>query len=307
MRKISSHALKIILMPLFIITNTNFFWFLIEKINHFFDFPIKSFFIYYSPNERSTSMFYYKWFHLNPKRKWKLMFCGIHRQDAGWGLNFFLNIDEKELTDEKNNLKLQQTINFINNLKDKIGIKYTNYAGIFPSIAKKRGYKIYNSSTENHVSDIVYQAYQKILNLEKLQQNYEVIILGGRGLIGKCLVNNFKSNNIEPIIIDILDSDKLIEKLTNKKHKYIIINVSRQKVIEKFDELFSDNEIILNEVFPPPKLKNINYFYHIKGFKSQSYPSLFSAYKDSYNGCMPCCAMISEENIHPEVIISKIK
>ena len=315
MKNMKKHIVRCILIPLFLISDNEKTWNIIKFIMKKMNIKIRSFFIYYSPNQKSTNMFFYEWFHMNHKRKWKMMFCGFHKQSAGWGMNFFLNIDEKDLTNPKNELKLREFIDRINKIKNELNIDYINYAGIFPSVLKRQGYKLYNSSTEKTVAKIVVDGIHQACTEENLNlKECSFFILGGKGLVGAEVSRILTTQGIKYNIVEKNDRDffnsKIIE---NNKKKIVIINISRQGVLEQYDDLLNENHLVINEVFPPPrlnKMNNIKYLYHIKGFEAKSYPNLLSAYKGAYNKCMPCCALIFENNdkySHPKVILAKMK
>lgn len=302
MKKIHSFFIKNLILALSTISLSSFFWNIIYLINKLFHNPIKSVFICYPAHSKYTKYFFYDW--LSERMKWKFVLIGIHKQNGYWGLNLTTPVDESELISDKNIEKFETMINKMIDIKEKTAIEYINYAGILPSVISKRKLSSFQSATRNIIAEVVASGIFQTLDHESYDVNdTEIYILGGKGFIGKSIVDFLNNKNIDCNILDIEDYD-IINKLKKSRKQKIIVNVSRRGVFEQYSSLLCPKTILLNEVYPEPCLDNckIKSAYHVKGIKAKMYPSL----PYGYSNALPCCALVQGKDKKYQVIIKKI-
>lgn len=291
---------KIFILPIIFLTRFDIFWILLGKLNILFNNPINSVFITYPSSKKFIKYFTFEIFV--DKFNWMIIPISLYKYNNRWGLILGCPTLEKDL-DNKD--KLKNLISHSLKIKKFLNIKYINYAGIIPSLIKK--YNIKNDVIKNNslkISHIIYLCVKKIFLKHNMDKNNLIIILGSNGYIGKKLSNYLSAKNYNLLKIDVDTSIEYVNKINTKS---LLIDVSRKGVLNEYKDIFSNNTILLNEVYPPSKIKQspFLYAYHLAGIQADLYPEMPQEYK----GVIPCCAIPDDEdieNISKKIIITDI-
>lgn len=304
---LKSHIFKTFIAFSIFFTNTKFFWFILKIINLITFGKIKSLFIFYASKKSHFGYYLYPW--VEKRTKWKIFFCGIHKQRDGWGLNFAINAHESQIISDKNKEIFKKFLELNIKRKKFIRARYVNYAGILPSIINKRKLNSYQSGNKEVVAEIVSNAIFEISeNHDLLDKGYDLLIIGGNGYIGREIVKFLNKRKIKPFIIEIGDIENFRNLINNNDRTKVILDVSRRGVLVDYGyaNFLNKNCILLNEVFPDPDLTefDLQAGYHLKGIDAFVFPAL----PNGYDRSLPCCALIKESiKFDYKISIKKIK
>ena len=303
MKAIASFGMKSFIAVSIFIVNTKLFWTLIKYINKIGKKPlIKSIFVTYPAEKKYADYYCFTW--MREMFQWKIGIIGFHYQNGYFGLNFATPTYEEKLTSPNNKEAFASMIYKIVELKEYAGIEYVNYGGVIPSYLQKRELPTHQSANNDLIAQVIVQAVRKMLKDEEVAVNEcFFFILGGKGFIGTKVSQIIKDFKYPHMIID--KDDEYDFKSTDKKYN-VIINVSRKGVFELYKDQMDENTLMLNEVFPPPRIKDseIKTAYHLKGIKATVFPSM----PYDYSNVMPCCSLVSEkEEDQFDVVIKPIK
>ena len=307
MKKIMSFLMKSFMTFSFFIVNTTIFWRAIKVINKLFKRPIVSMFVTYPAEKRYAKYYTFDW--VFNKFQWKMGLIGIHHQNGHFGLNFAIATYEEKLIHPDNKEKFSQMIHAIIEKKDYANIQYINYGGVIPSYVDKRGLPTYQSAGKELIAEVIVESVYQMLEKEHIdKESVFCYILGGRGFIGTEVANIIEKKGHFPyLIVEKDDNYTLKENISNNKNHRVIINVSRKGVFESYAESMDNNCLLLNEVFPPPRIKEVNLkaAYHLKGIKAKVIPSM----PYDYSNVMPCCSLVMdpEKETNFDVVIKKIQ
>jgi hypothetical protein len=295
---------KLLILFSFSFSQTFLFWFIIKYYNKITNNKIKSIFITYPAEKKYKNFYLWEW--SQKLFMWKIGFIGISIQDKNKiTINMSTTMDESEMFNPEYFNKFQDMIHSVIKLKEYTGIEYINYAGVIPSFLKRNNLNSYQSASKEIISDVVISGIYKTLNIEDININdISCYIIGSKGFIGNCIYNKLIKINDFPV--HGLDINSIVNFKKNPDKKYtLILNVARKDSFNEYLDYLDEDMILLNEVFPPPKVKDskLRSAYHIKGIKSFIYPSIAFDYSES----VPCCAIIpNRENKH-EIVLKKIK
>ncbi|MBT4790114.1 MAG: hypothetical protein HON90_00960 [Halobacteriovoraceae bacterium] len=179
-----------------------------------------------------------------------------------------------------------------NLLKKLLGVSSMTYSGILPSAMKKAEIMSKDELQERSrlVGDVVIDAEKEIRQRLNYAPNCPVIILGGKGNVGREVASKFLTYGRDIYIFDL--GDQLPQELRNRQ--VILIDIARKGVLEKYIHEFWEGMAIVNETYPEPsrdvsrQLKEMNIpLFHVAGVKAVAIPK----FPHAYAGGIPCCAM----------------
>ncbi len=279
----------------FLINHNWFFW-LIGKFNG--KGWIKSVFLSYSANYAYAREYVYK-FRIG---KWKMRLSGFLRQNKRITIMFsiFL-VDENEFLKKDNKEKLEEAVRQIEKIRQLVRADGKTFAGILPGLLVKR--KIIDKSPEADITaSIIVEAVKLVKKETGVDDGVPIVILGGRGFIGKRVVDKLRSVCKSGVcVVDLDDRDKWPE------GRKIIINVARHDTIQLYYDVLQEGDIILNEAYPGPSSEIINKIkflgcecFHITGVEASAFPR----FTQVYSGGIPCCAVWNAADL--KVIVKKL-
>lgn len=280
--------------------NHNWFFWLIGKFNKRTGI-IKSVFLSYPANYVYASKYAYG-FRIR-KPNWKIRLTGFLLQNRKIIVMFTLFVEESEFLKKDNKEKLKEIAWRMEKIRRLIRADEKTFAGILPGLLSKR--KIIDNTPEADITaSIVVEAVGLVRKKIGLNEKISVVVLGGRGFIGKKVVEKLSIQQFDVYVIDLTGSNKWPERKTRK----IIINVARHNTIQLYLNFLREGDIVLNEAYPGPpseiinKIKSLNCdCFHIVGVKAVAFPR----FPHAYSGGIPCCAAWDSGD-RKKIIIKKL-
>ena len=143
-------------------------------------------------------------------------------------------------------------------------------------------------------------AIEKVKQQENFPEDTPLIILGGKGFIGRRVIKELKNKNTH--CVDVKNnrgfSNDWPDYLSNQKS--ILVNISRSFVLKYYMPHIWPNLVLLNEVYPEPNKEEVAQYrkkggnvYHLAGVKGTAFPS----FPKAYSGSIPCSASHYNKNI----------
>ncbi len=224
---------------------------------------------------------------------------GVYFQGGKVGLIFGITSVEKDFKNAANLTKFMRNVDLIKNL---LGVRAFHYSGILPTELAKHALipKGYLTERCDIVAKVVIAAEKYVRQLEGITEQLPVILLGGRGNVGRKIRQGLKELGRESHVLDL--GDQIPEILRNRR--CIVIDVARKGALEEHIANFWNGMIFLNETYPSPKkgtiqkLKNLGIpCYHVTGVAAKAFPKFPGPYA---NG-VPCCALITDKNLQAVV------
>ena len=280
----------------FLINHSWFFW-LIGKFNG--KRWIKSVFLSYPANEIYAKEYAYK-FRMG---RWSIRLTGFLKQNGKIILMFTVFVSESELLEKNNKEKIKEIARRMEKIRQLVHADEKTFAGILPGILSKR--KITDKSPEADLTAlIVVEAVKLVKKKNGVGKEIPIVVLGGRGFIGKMVVDKLKSVQKSDIYaVDIAGRNKWPKREIRK----IIINVARHNTIGFYLDALREGDIIINEAYPAPSSEIISAIksfncdcFHIVGVEATAFPRFTQAYQ----GGIPCCAAWNSDE--KKVIIKKL-
>jgi len=268
----------------FLINHDWFFW-LIGKFNA--RGWIRSIFLSYPANYEYAREYAYK-FRIG---KWKIRLTGFLWQNGKIVIMFSIFVvEEKEFLKKENREKLEEVVRYMEKIRRLVRADEKTFAGILPGLLLKR--KIVDKTPEADITvSIIIEAVELVKKKIKLDEKIPIVVLGGRGFIGKMMVDKLKS--VQKSDIYVVDLTGCNDKWPGRETRKIIINVARYNTIGFYLHMLRAGDVILNEAYPSPssgvvsKIKSLNCdCFHIVGVEAISFPQ----FTQVYNGGIPCCA-----------------
>ncbi len=223
-----------------------------------------------------------------PFCKWSPWITGLNIQDGKVGLTTCITSLEQDFLNLEEISNLKAMVAEAERIRQLVGADQKTFAGILPGLLYAK--RIIVDTTEANVTvEAVAKAVTDTLSKNSLPSATPIIVLGGRGFVGRRLVKRL--NVHEVYNIDLNNQADFPVHL--KEKSALLVNVSRKSAINDYIRHFWKGLVILNEVYPPPaydELEKISAIgcpvYHLVGVKAKAYPSFPSV----YNGGIPCCA-----------------
>lgn len=220
---------------------------------------------------------------------------GVYFQGGKIGLIFGITSVEKDFSDAK---KLAQFMRNVTLVKNLLGLKSFHYSGILPTELAKRSLiaKEYLTERCEIVAKVVLAAERQVREVEGVTGFLPVILLGGKGNVGRKITEGLKQLGQQVYILDI--GDIIPDHL--KYRRCIVIDVARKGALEEHIENFWEGMLFLNETYPAPNRALINRLksmkipsYHVSGVSARAFPS----FPGPYSNGVPCCALINDSNL----------
>ncbi len=259
----------------------------VGQLNRYFKL-IESVVVIYPATQEYALSYVYK-SHLS-KMKWNPHPAGFIWQNGKLKILFVISAIEKDFVEPSNQENLKRFAESTEKLRKFLWAPEKRFAGILPGILLSQHLIDYSPELATEV-EIIIQTEKQIRNLEKYESDVPLIILGGKGFIGKRLIERFFKDGRKIHCIDRKESfNKWPSNLQGKKA--ILINVSRKEALSQYIPFLWPELIVINEVYPEPnpeelgRLKKIGIrCYHIVGVKGKALPR----FPYSYAGGVPCC------------------
>ncbi|MDD2731871.1 MAG: hypothetical protein PHI53_01595 [Candidatus Pacebacteria bacterium] len=275
--------------------NYNWVFWLIGLINKKISL-IESVFLVYPANENYISAYAY---HYRSRwHEWKPGPIGIFWQNGKLGIKFAISAHNGQFRNPENKEKLRRVVLRMEEIRKFLYAKRKTFAGILPGIlfTMRMIREVYEAEV---TVKVVKQVMEKIRLLEGLKQDTPIIILGGRGFVGRKLVAALSAYNI--FSVDIAGGRGKYDWPSHLFGKpVLLVNISLNSVITDYLDLLWSKVVVINEVYPEPSKDTVRHLrkigchcYHIVGVDAKALPS----FPHGYQGGIPCCAAWPSENM----------
>lgn len=271
-------------------------------INKRFGF-IESIFLAYPASDDYS--FAYLYAFRQKKVMWDPWLCGLFFQNGKFSLMFCVTATNEKFVDSAHQEELRDLYERIESIRNMLCAKRKSFAGILPGTLFSR--RIIRVAPEADLTAMaVVKAIATVTEIEKLGLNVPIIILGGKGFIGRRVVKLLDRPSVYSIDKgENLGKNNWPDHLNGKP--IIVVNITLAHVIDEYIDVMWPDTIVLNEVYPEPsqevlsrlRSKNCN-CYHIVGVEAVSLP----AFPSVYSGAIPCCAAWPSSDL--KVVLKKI-
>lgn len=263
---------------------------------------IESVFLVYPANEKYALAYAYA--SRLRRNIWQPWLTGIMKQNGGIGIMFAISANNGQFSNSQNADNLKKMSERMERLRKLLRAKRKTFAGILPGILFLR--RIIREAPEADLTaTAVVKAIENVKIQELLGSDTPVIVLGGKGFIGRRVIKSLNGNTYSIDIVDCQDSDTWPAHLSGKPA--IVVNITLNNAIRGYIEDLWPGVVVINEVYPEPSqdiLKRLREkgcnCYHIVGIEASAFPPFPAAYK----GAIPCCAAWPSPEM--KVVVRKI-
>lgn len=288
MDKIILHLRRATLEVVNVFFNYDFLFFLIGMINKRLK-VIKSVFLVYPATEEYSSAYVYS--RRIPRVRWNPWPAGVLWQNGKMSLMFVVSAHNGDFKSPDNFPHMEAVVERMEHLRKLFNAERKTFAGTLPGTLFSRR-MIREAPEADLTASAVVQAIKKTMINESLGDNTPIIILGGRGFIGRRVTRLLSGYNIYPI--DVVDGNGRGDWPTSLDHQRVmVVNITLNNALSQYIDLFKEGTVVINEVYPEPSQQTIDQLrkggcvcYHVVGVRAFAFPAFPAAYK----GAVPCCA-----------------
>lgn len=247
---------------------------------------IESVFLVYPANEEYGLSYAYR--RRLERNRWIPWPTGILWQNGRLTLMVAVSSHDEHYWDLSHHESVVQLAELMEELRRKIGARQKTFAGILPGVLASRG--ILDEPPEGAITATVVAQAVRTLASEHPEPP-AVIVLGGRGYIGRRLVAILEQEmDVHPV--DVQDPEA-----TWPGHlegaPALLVNVANRHALPAHVDKLWPGMTILNEVYPEPDEATLDVLtdlriavHHVVGVKAWAFPPFPAA----YSGAIPCCA-----------------
>lgn len=237
------------------------------------------------------------------KIKWDPWPFGMFWQNGRLGIMFGISASEREFRDPANSENLRRVVARMEQLRKLFQARYKTFAGILPGILFFK--RIIRETHEADVTvKVVQQVIEEVKSFEGLSEDTPIIVLGGRGFIGRRVVADLPKDNVYSV--DITEGKGRQDwPIHLKGQKLLLVNITLNDVLDEYLDLLWPEIVILNEAYPEPSVQTIQRLrkigcncYHVMGVRASALPQFPYVYK----GAIPCCAAWTSDKIEVRVL-----
>lgn len=233
-------------------------------------------------------------------RKWRPCLAGGFTLGDVGGLTCVVGACEREILDEANLPRLLALHARMGRMARLLRVPTVSYSGILPSVLARSGVDRAPIEVDRTVHWVVH-AVRQLLSQGVVASDAAVLVLGASGFVGGRLCDALRAQianeviEVDPLHPDVnaRDPRNALTCMSATVQPGLVVDVSRNGVLEQYAELICPGSVVLNEVYPEAdaetvaklKRRGVRYF-HLQGVKGQSWP----AFPGAYAGAVPFCA-----------------
>lgn len=264
---------------------------------------IESVFLVYPATEKYALAYVYR--RRMPLVMWNPWPCGLLWQNRKLSLMFCISATNGQYTDPANAEKLRNVSERMEALRQMFGAKRKTFAGVLLGVLYFK--RVIREAPEADLTaTAVVQAIDLVKKQESLSASTPIVVLGGKGFIGRRVVKLLDISTT--YTIDSADGQGQNDWPNHLGgQRIIVVNITLNDAIRNYLDVIWPGTIVINEVYPEPALDILEQLtnkncscYHIVGVKALSLPSFPAAYE----GAIPCCAAWPSPRM--EVVIRKL-
>jgi len=250
----------------------------------------------YPANEEYTTAFSYR--YRARWHEWKPGPIGFFWQNGKVGVSFAISASDGKFSSPANKEKLENLVARMEEIRVLLGAKHKTFAGILPGVLFMR--RLVRDTPEADITvKTVVQVINKVKLLENLSEDTPVIVLGGRGFIGRKVVASLPEDTVYSV--DIASGSKQSCWPFHLQDKpVLLVNISLNFALSQYVHLMWPKMVVINEVYPEPSnelardIRSVGcHCYHIVGVKAKALPP----FPGGYEGGVPCCAAWQSEGL----------
>ena len=249
---------------------------------------ITSVFVVYPANIKYSLAYLYP--RRIPMLKWEPWPCGYVWQNKKLTLMFCITASNGDFKNPENDENLKYVADRMEKLRQMVGAKTKTFAGIIPGILHKKGF-IKEACEADLTARAVKMAINSVILKDDLPINSPVIVLGGRGFIGRRVMDLLEPGRGHSIdLVD--DQDQRAWPDLSSDQPAVVVNITLGDALKNYLGVMRPGDVLINEVYPEPSAdlleimqRNQVRCYHIVGIQATAIPKLPGA----YTGGVPCC------------------
>lgn len=292
---LKSHVRRIFIELVDLFFNHDWVFLLIGLINRRMGF-IESVFLVYPANDDYGLAYAYR--ARLRRNEWIPWPVGFFCQNGKIGVKFAISAHNGQFSDPANKSKLCQLVERMEKLRKLFCAKHKTFAGILPGVLFMK--RLVRETPEADVTvEAVKQVIGKVKSLEGLSENTPVIVLGGKGFIGRRVVAALPEGTVYSVDIAGNNGQNCWPSHLQGKPA-LLVNISLNSALGQYVHLMWPELVVVNEVYPEPsaelaeQLISIGcHCYHVVGVKARALPS----FPGGYQGGIPCCAAWQSEKM----------
>ncbi|OGF26871.1 hypothetical protein A2303_02545 [Candidatus Falkowbacteria bacterium RIFOXYB2_FULL_47_14] len=288
LRFLRIHFVKIGIMALnLLFGNRLAYWFAGWFFKNILGNSVQSVFLLYPANPKYAAAYVYDWYRR--QMKWKPRLVGIIVQYGKFKPYFGISASDEDIWADAaaGGHNLAVVLGRMDSIRRLLRAEYATYAGIIPGVSLKLGLIKSSIECDTTVAGVI-QAIEKVKRSENLPDDVKLVILGGKGFIGRRLVDELRSLGNETYSVDL--KDDWPEAVSQP---VIVVNVSKGGAIADYIPALRPGTVIINEVYPEPRAKELAAIkereaicYHVKGAPGWAW----RRFPGAYENVIPLCA-----------------
>ena len=299
-RAVRSWFRRSIIVVINLLLNHDWVFFLIGLINKRVKL-INLVFLMYPANDKYAMAYVFR--SRLPKVEWNPWPVGLYYQNGKFGVKFVISAHNSQYHDPDNDQNMRRIVDRMERIRQLFCAERKTFAGILPGVLYFK--RMIRETHEVEVTvKAVLQAIERVRADEGLASDMPIIVLGGRGFIGRKVVAALPKDNVYSV--DIVGGNGRDDWPTHLRgQRMLLVNIALNSALDRYLDLLWPEMIVLNEVYPEPSAKTSRYLhklgchcYHIMGVKAFAFP-LFPL---AYRGGIPCCAAWPSKNMEVRLL-----
>ena len=261
-------------------------------------------FVAYPASKEFANAYTYRW----ARRwcRWRPWVCGVFKQGRKWGLKTGISATEADFFDPANQGHLRGLVDRAERMRRLLGAERKTFAGILPGVLFAR--RIVRETPEADLTvDVLVRAEEEVRRRLGWSGLVPVVVLGGRGFIGRRLVRRLVRQGREVHPVDLDGGERLSWPTHLSGRRVVVVSAARKGALREHLPGFWPGLAVLNEVYPGPDEDEMAGLlargvpaFHVVGVKARCVPR----FPGNYEGGVPCCAAIPDPGM--EVVIRRI-
>ena len=300
---VKGHFRRISLLILNFLFNYDKVFEAIGRLNRKYQF-INTVFVAYPATEEYALAYVYK--RHRDIMRWLPWPAGIFRQNGKWGVMFVISSTDGDFINPNNLENLRLLERRTEHIRKLFRADQKTFAGILPGVMFAKRILRKTVETETTV-EAVLKAEKGLKDYLGYPKNCPLIILGGKGFVGRRLMKRFAGRDVYSVDLKDNRTNGSLWPDNLSGQPIILINVTKKAAISDYVEKFWPQLVVLNETYPEPSEEEIAIMakigvraYHVSGVKARSFPK----FPRAYGGGIPCCA--SWNSPDTEVIVKEL-